>query len=154
MANEVGEIVASGDNITKGYWRDDVETGRFFRDSKLHTGDMAQVDADGFIYVQDRARDFIKTKGNRVSAKELENVIAELAEVVEVAVIGIPHETLGEAIKAFVVLVRDAPLTEEDVRRQCAQKLPAFKIPEAVEFMASLPKNSAGKVLKPKLREQ
>ncbi|MCF7848546.1 MAG: AMP-binding protein [Kiritimatiellales bacterium] len=152
--DELGEIVASGDNVTKGYWQDAVETENFFRDGKLRTGDMARVDADGFIFVQDRARDFIKSKGNRVGAKELENVIAELPEVVEVAVIGVPHETLGEAIKAFVVAARGTPLTAEDIRRHCAEKLPAFKIPEAVEFLAALPKNSAGKVLKPKLREQ
>jgi acyl-CoA synthetase (AMP-forming)/AMP-acid ligase II len=112
------------------------------------------VDADGFIFVQDRARDFIKTKGNRVGAKELENVISELPEVVEVAVIGVPHETLGEAIKAFVVAGRGAQLTEEDVRRYCAEKLPAFKVPETVVLTPSLPKNSSGKVLKPKLREE
>jgi acyl-CoA synthetase (AMP-forming)/AMP-acid ligase II len=152
-SDDIGEIVASGDNITKGYWQDEAETAKFFRNGKLHTGDLARVDADGFIYVQDRARDFIKTGGKRVGAKELENVISELQEVIEAAVIGIPHPTLGEAIKAYLVVRRGAELSKEDVRRHIAGRLEVHKIPEFIEFTARLPKNSAGKVLKPRLRE-
>jgi long-chain acyl-CoA synthetase len=151
-SDELGEIVASGDNITKGYWNDPEETGRYFREGKLYTGDMARVDADGFIFVQDRARDFIKTGGNRVGSKELENVIAQLSEVVEVAVIGVPHDILGEAIKAFVVVTRGSKLTRDDIRKHCRKELVAYKVPEMVEFIQSLPKNSAGKVMKPQLR--
>ena len=152
-SGEIGEIVASGDNITKGYWKDKTETSKFFRNGKLYTGDLARVDEDGFIFVQDRARDFIKTGGKRVGAKELEDVIAELQDVIETAVIGIPHETMGEAIKAYLVVRRDAKIGIEDVRRHIASRLEAHKIPEVVEFIDSLPKNSAGKILKPKLRE-
>ena len=150
---ETGEIVAHGDNVTKGYWKDETETATFFRDGKLHTGGLAQVDADGFSYVLDRARDFIKAGGKRVGTKELENVISELPDVVQVAVIGVPHETLGESIKAYLVIRQDAGLSAEDVRRHMAGRLETFKIPDSVEFLDSLPKNSAGKVLKPKLRE-
>ncbi len=152
-SDEIGEIVASGDNITKGYWRDQEETAKYFRNGKLFTGDLARVDDDGFIFVQDRARDFIKTGGKRVGAKELEDVICELQDVIETAVIGVPHETLGEAIKAYLVIRRDAKLESDDVRRHIASRLEMFKVPESIEFIPALPKNSSGKVLKPKLRE-
>jgi len=152
-SDEIGEIVASGDNIAKGYWQDEAETSRFFRGGKLYTGDLARVDKDGFIFVQDRARDFIKTGGKRVGAKELEDVICELREVIETAVIGIPHETLGEAIKAYVVIHHDAQIGTDEVCRHIAGRLEAYKVPEVVEFIDRLPKNAAGKVLKPKLRE-
>ena len=102
-SGEVGEIVASGDNVTPGYWNDPEETARFFRDGKLHTGDMARVDADGFLFLVERGRDFIKAMGNRVSPKEVEEVLAELPQVVEAAVIGVADEIWGEAVKAFVV---------------------------------------------------
>jgi acyl-CoA synthetase (AMP-forming)/AMP-acid ligase II len=152
-SDQIGEITASGDNITRGYWKDKAETSKFFRNGKLYTGDLARVDEEGFIYVQDRARDFIKTGGKRVGAKELEDVISELQDVVETAVIGIPHSTLGEAIKVYLVVRSDAKLSKEDVRRHIAGRLEVHKVPEAIEFTDSLPKNSAGKVLKPKLRE-
>ncbi len=85
---DTGEIVATGDNIAGGYWNDPVETARFFKNGKLHTGDLARVDAEGFIFILEREREMIKSGGNRVSAKEVEDVIAELPGVVEVAVLG------------------------------------------------------------------
>jgi long-chain acyl-CoA synthetase len=152
-SDEVGEIVASGGNITRGYWNDPEETARYFRNGKLHTGDLARVDADGFIYIVERDREMIKSGGNRVSAKEVEDVIAEIPTVVEVAVVGVSHELLGEAIQAFVVAAPGVTLAEEMVKEHCQRRLPAFKCPEAVEFLSALPHNSSGKVLKPKLRE-
>lgn len=152
-SDEIGEIVASGDNITKGYWGDEAETAKYFRQGKLYTGDLARVDHEGFIFVQDRARDFIKIGGKRVGAKEVEDVICELPDVIEAAIIGLPHETMGEVMKAYMVIKSDARLGHEDVRRHIARRLEAYKIPETIEFVDHLPKNSAGKVLKPKLRE-
>ena len=105
-SDEIGEIVASGENITLGYWNDAEETGRYFRDGKLYTGDMARVDADGFIFIVERARDFIKAMGNRVSPKEIEEVLSEMPEVVEAAVIGVPDEIWGEAIKAYLTTAK------------------------------------------------
>ena len=150
---EVGEIVASGGNITPGYWNDPEETGKYFRHGKLHTGDLARVDAEGFIFIVERDRDMIKSGGNRVSAKEVEDVIAELPDVVEVAVIGVPHELLGEAIRAFVVSIRESTLTAEQVMAHCRRSLPVFKSPECVAFLSALPHNSSGKVNKLQLRE-
>ena len=83
------EIAASGDNITLGYWNDAEETARFFRNGRLFTGDMARVDRDGFIFIVERARDFIKAMGNRVSPKEIEEVLSQMPQVVEAAVIGV-----------------------------------------------------------------
>ncbi len=94
-SDEVGEIVASGENITRGYWNDPGETAKYFRGGKLYTGDLARVDADGFIYVVERERDIIKSGGNRISAKEVEDAIAELQDVIEVAVVGASHQILG-----------------------------------------------------------
>jgi acyl-CoA synthetase (AMP-forming)/AMP-acid ligase II len=151
-SDEVGEIVASGDNVTPGYWGDPEETARFFRDGKLYTGDMARVDAEGFIFIVERARDFIKAAGNRVSPKEVEDVLAEMPEVVEAAVIGVPHEIWGEAIKAYVVAARPGQLTADEVRRHCMRQLPNYKVPEYVEFLPALPKTSNGKVAKEQLK--
>ena len=152
-SEETGEIVAHGDNVTKGYWKAPDETAKIFKNGKLYTEDIARIDEDGFIYVLDRARDFIKSGGKRVGTKELKNVISELPDVVQAAVIGTSHEMLGKYIKAYLVIRRDAGLSAEDVRRHIAGRLEKFKIPDSVEFLDSLPKNSAGKVLKPKLRE-
>jgi len=150
---ETGEIVAEGDNITLGYWNDPVETAKYFRNRKLHTGDIARVDEDGFIYVVEREREMIKSGGNRVSSKEVENVIAKMPQVVEVAVIGAPHELLGEAIKAFIVPVPGSTLTTPEVKEHCRKYLPAFKVPEEVRLLNHMPHNGAGKILKPRLLE-
>lgn len=152
-SNETGEIVAAGDNVTLGYWNDPEETSKYFRNGRLHTGDIARVDADGFIFIVERERELIKSGGNRVSAKEVEDVIAELPEVVEVAVLGAPHELLGEAIKAFVVVAPDAKIMPGAVEAHCRKRLPLFKSPEEVLFLKTMPHNGSGKVLKLKLRE-
>ena len=152
-SDETGEIVASGANITLGYWNDPAETAKYFRSGRLHTGDIARVDADGFIFVVERERDMIKSGGNRVSAKEVEDVIAELPEVVEVAVLGVPHELLGEAIQAFIVAGTEPKITPESVQKHCRKRLAPFKVPETVTFLRNMPHNSSGKILKPKLKE-
>ena len=152
-SDEVGEIVASGDNITLGYWNDREETARYFRDGRLFTGDMARVDSDGFIFIVERARDFIKSMGNRVSPKEIEEVISELPAIVESAVIGVPHEIWGEAIKAYIITAKPDLLTVDDVRNHCLRRLPNYKVPEYVEFMQQMPKTANGKVAKEVLRK-
>jgi len=152
-SGEAGEIVASGDNITLGYWNDPEETARFFRNGKLHTGDVARIDEDGFLFIVEREREIIKCGGHRVSAKEVEDIISELPEVVEVAVIGAPHELLGESIKAFVSLVPKGRLTAEEIKIYCRKRLPSFKLPEEIFILEKMPHNSAGKLLKSKLKE-
>lgn len=153
-SDEVGEIVASGENIALGYWQDPEETMRFFPDGRLRTGDLASVDSDGFIYIVARSRDFFKCMGHRVGPGEIEEVIGEHPAVVEAAVIGVPHEEWGEAPWAFVVPVRPGLLTPEAVVEHCKAHLPNFKIPQFVSIVADLPRNSSGKVSKPLLRER
>jgi long-chain acyl-CoA synthetase len=155
-AGEVGEIVASGDNIMQGYWNDPAETALVLRpngdgEKCLYTGDLARRDADGFIFIVDRIKNMIKAGANRVSAKEIEETIAELEGVSEVSVVGVPDDLLGEAIEAFVVPAPGAALSEKTVQAHCRDNLALFKIPRKVSFVGTLPRNAAGKVVKSQL---
>jgi len=152
---QTGEIVAQGGNIARGYWRDQEETARSFRDGKLYTGDLATVDEDGFIYIVDRAKDFLKCGGKRVSCRHLENVLLEYDELIEAAVVGIPDEVLGEAALAYVVPRNPkAQPTPEQLDTHCRSRLPLSFVPKQFVVLSSLPKNSSGKVLKPLLKTQ
>lgn len=150
---ETGEIVAEGENVCPGYWHEE-ESG-CFREGKLYTGDLATVDEDGFIYIVDRAKDFLKCGGKRVSARHLENVLLENQELLEAAVIGVPDEVLGEAAVAYVVL-RDpkSGSCASELEDHCRCKLPPAFIPKDFIFLKSLPKSSSGKVLKSVLKKQ
>ncbi|MBN2153513.1 MAG: AMP-binding protein [Candidatus Lokiarchaeota archaeon] len=150
---ETGEIVASGGNIMKGYWKDPEGTAKVIRGGKLYTGDLGTVDEDGYVYMTEREKDIIKSSGYRVSPKEIEDQISNLPEVVEVAVIGIPDEIMGEVPKAFVSLARSNSISGDDIIAYCRQHLPPFKVPKAVEFLPDLPKNTSNKLDKVKLRE-
>jgi long-chain acyl-CoA synthetase len=150
--DEVGEIVASGESIAQGYWGDEEETRRYFHDGRLYTGDMARVDDDGFIFIVERARDFIKAMGFRVGPKEVEEVLAEMPEIVESAVLGVPDDLWGEAIQAWIVPVRPGQITADDIQRHCLKRLPNYKIPQHFEFLPTLPKLNNGKVDREKLR--
>jgi long-chain acyl-CoA synthetase len=146
-----GEIAARGPNIMLGYWKDPQGTAEVIRDGYYYTGDLGYEDDDGCIFLTGRARDMIKAGGNRISAREIEDVILELNGVVEAAVIGIPDEILGEAPKAFVV---SSTVSEDVLRRHIGARLPTFKHPRWFEFRQSLPKNQAGKILKSALRAE
>jgi long-chain acyl-CoA synthetase len=151
-AGTQGEIAARGTNIMMGYWKSPDATAEVLKNGYYYTGDLGYEDADGYIFLTGRARDIIKAGGNRVSAKEIEDVVLEIAGVLETAVIGVPDEVLGEAIKAFVVRCH-ATLTEEEVKGHLQRRLPAFKHPKWVEFRDELPKNQSGKILKAVLRQ-
>jgi acyl-coenzyme A synthetase/AMP-(fatty) acid ligase len=149
----VGEIVAEGENVTHGYWKDADETANCFRNGKLYTGDMGKVDEDGFFYVVDRAKDFLKCGGKRVSCRELEDAILELEDVLEAAVVGMQDDILGEAVRVFVVPRFSDCEFETLVRNHCKQRISREFQPKEIIVMKSLPKNSSGKVLKSELRE-
>jgi len=149
---ETGEIVASGKNIMKGYWKDPEGTANVIKGGKLYTGDLGTVDEDGYVYLTEREKDIIKSSGYRVSPKEIEDQISEIPDIVEVAVIGIPDEILGEVPKAFVS-VRSKSITSDDIIAFCRQHLPPFKVPKEVEFLADLPKNTSSKIDKQQLRK-
>jgi long-chain acyl-CoA synthetase len=151
---EVGEIVAEGENIAQGYWRSPEDTAAVFQNGQLHTGDLATVDSDGYIYVVDRVKDFIKCGGNRVSCRAIEEKLLECGDLLEAAVIGVPDEILGEAVKAYVVLREGkASQTELSLREFCLRTLPSMQVPKEFVFLDVLPKNASGKVVKAALRE-
>lgn len=150
---EIGEIVAAGDNITLGYWQEPEETAVTFRDGRLHTGDLATVDEDGFIFIVDRAKDFIKCAGNRVSCKKIEEMLLGFPDLVEVAAVGVPDDLSGESVMAFAVAKQGAGSNlDERLGSFCRQHFPSYMIPKAFVFMESLPKNSAGKIARTALK--
>ncbi|MHA1794313.1 MAG: class I adenylate-forming enzyme family protein, partial [Promethearchaeota archaeon] len=150
---EIGEIVASGGNIMVGYWNDPEGTARVLKDGKLHTGDLGTYDDDGFIFLTDREKDIIKSGGFRISPKEVENHISKLKEVVEVAIIPIPDDLMGEALKAYVSLAPGASLGAQDIITHCKQHFPPHKVPKEVEFLPALPKNTSNKIDKVTLKK-
>jgi acyl-CoA synthetase (AMP-forming)/AMP-acid ligase II len=147
---EVGEIVAEGDNVTCGYWQAPEESAHYFRDGRLHTGDLATVDEEGFIYIVDRAKDFVKCGSKRVSCRQIEEHLLEFRDLVEAAVIGIPDDVLGEAVQAFVVPREPAAADhlEDRVLAFCAEHFPPHLRPRSVVCVSALPRNDSGKVLK------
>lgn len=150
---EVGEIVAWGKNISPGYLNEPAINAEKFVHGSLHTGDMATIDEDGYIYIVDRKSDFIKSYGNRISSQEVEACILEIKEVVAVAVIGVPDPLRGEAIRAHVVLRSNANLDEAAVIDHCIKRLARYMVPRDVVFTQSLPVNQHGKVIKSELKK-
>ena len=149
---EVGELVVRGANVMQGYWNSPELTSRTFRQGShpwekvLYSGDLFRKDEEGFLYFVGRKDDMIKTKGERVSPREVENALCSIEGVSEAAVVGVPDEILGQAVKAFVVLGPGSGLTEKDILRRCAEALEPFMIPRRVEFVDGLPKTANGKV--------
>lgn len=156
LPGEIGEIIAEGDNIMQGYWNDPEGTKKVLKSGNLFTEDLGTIDEEGFIYLVDREKNIIKSGGYRVSSKEIEDILFEIPEVVEAAVIGVPDDILGEAIKAFVVIVKDSnKLIDKDyIVNYCRKKLPSYKIPRYLEFIQELPKSSSNKVMYDVLRKQ
>ncbi len=150
---EVGEIVARGANVARGYWRAPQETAASFGDGELRTGDLAMVDSDGFIYVVDRAKDFLKCGGERVSCRRIEEELLAFDELLEAAVVPVPDQILGEAAKAFIVpRFKEHSGLEERLTAFLKARSPAQLVPKQFVVLPTLPKNSSGKVLKAKLR--
>jgi long-chain acyl-CoA synthetase len=149
----VGEIVATGDNIMQGYWNDPEATARTLRPEGMRTGDLARMDEDGFIYIVARESDMIKAGAHRIGPKEIEDVVEQLPEVAQAAVVGVPDELLGEAIATFVVLLDGAELTIKQVLKACHADLPRFKMPTHVRFVDTLPRTQTGKLRRSELKE-
>jgi len=148
---QTGELVVRGSNVMQGYWADPELTAKTYRDGKypsgrlLHSGDYFRRDEQGFLYFLGRKDDMIKSKGERISAKEVENNISSMEGVAEVAVIGLPDEILGQAIKAYIVPAPAVELTQKQVLRYCAGNMETFMVPKYIEFMNSLPRTPNGK---------
>jgi acyl-CoA synthetase (AMP-forming)/AMP-acid ligase II len=148
-----GEVVVRGKHVMTGYWNRPDATAETIKDGWLYTGDIAEWDADGFIYIRDRTKDMIISGGENIYPAEIENVILSHPKVGEVAVIGQPSERWGESPMAVVVKA-DPSLTPDEVMKHCDGKLSRFKIPRGVEFIEEIPRNPSGKVLKRLLREE
>lgn len=150
---EVGEIWARGENISAGYLNDPDASAEKFIDGELHTGDLATVDEDGYIFVVDRKADFIKSYGFRVSSQQVEDCVLALPDVVAAAAIGEPDPMRGEAIVVFITLREGSRLKVEEILAHCRAKLARHMIPKRIEVMESLPLSAQGKVLKSELRK-
>ncbi len=150
---EVGELCIKGPQVMKGYWQRPEETANVMdADGWLHTGDMAKMDENGFFYIVDRKKDMILVSGFNVYPNEVEDVIAGLDGVLEVAAIGVPDDKSGEAVKVFIVK-KDPALTAEQVKAFCRDNLTGYKQPRHIEFRTELPKTNVGKILRKELRE-
>jgi len=149
---ELGEIVARGSNIMRGYWGDPEETARVLDDAGYHTGDLARRDEDGYLFIEGRKSDMIKVGAHRVSAKTVEEAILGFAEVEEAAVIGVPDEILIEALRAFVVFRDPTTVNVRALEQHLARKLPTYAVPTDFQICAELPKNESGKIMKQLLR--
>ncbi len=153
---ETGEIIARGASISPGYWNDAEATVQKFIGGALHTGDLATVDADGFIIIVDRKTDFIKSFGHRVSSQQIEACVLELVDVVSAAAIGVPDDARGEAIILFITLRTGGAmqLLTDQIAAHCAQRLPRHMLPRNVILLDALPLNPNGKVIKAELKKQ
>ncbi len=152
---ETGELWIKGPNVVRGYWNNPEATALTFTDGWLHTGDVAKLDDEGFIYIVDRAKDMVIRGGENVYSVEVESAIFEHPAVDDAAVLGVPHDVLGEEVGAVVVLKPGRSLTEDELRAHVAERIAGFKVPAHIWFIeGDLPRNPAGKVLKRELREQ
>ena len=152
---EVGELWIKGPNVVRAYWNKPEATAETFTDGWLHSGDIARLDEDGFVYIVDRAKDMIIRGGENVYCSEVEDALYEHPAVSDAAVIGLPHDVLGEEVGAVVQLRTGHEVTEDDLRSFVGERLAAFKVPVRVWFRDEpLPRNPAGKILKRELREE
>ncbi|PWA12274.1 long-chain fatty acid--CoA ligase [Pueribacillus theae] len=152
-AGEVGELIVKGANITPGYYRNEEETKKALRNGWLYTGDMAKVDEDGYLYIVDRKKDLIIRGGFNIYPRDLEELLSKHEAVSEVAVIGIPSDSMGEEVAACVVKREGVQVTESDLINYCQKHLAKYKTPKHILFFEQLPRNGVGKILKIKLKE-
>ena len=149
-----GELLIRGSNVMRGYWDKPIETAKRLKpgpiagEMVLHSGDIFRTDAEGWLYFVARKDDIIKSRGEKVSPREVENVLYGMPGILEAAVVGVPDPVLGEAVKAFVTLKAGITLTEREVIKYCASKLESFMAPKYVSFVDELPKTDTGKIKK------
>jgi fatty-acyl-CoA synthase len=153
-AGGVGELICRGPNVMKGYYKDRKATREVLRGGWLHTGDLARMDKEGFVYIADRKKDMIVSGGENIYPREIEEVLYHHPKIQEAAVIGVPDRVWGESVKAMVVLKKGEEMKEEEVIEYCKNRLASYKKPRSVEFVKDLPRNPSGKVLKTVLREK
>jgi len=150
---ELGEIVARGPQLMRGYWKQPEDTAEALRGGWMHTGDAGQLDDEGYLYVRDRVKDMIVSGGENVYPREVEDVLFHHPAVADAAVIGVPDERWGETVRAVVVLRPGAQVSAESLMDFCRGRIADYKRPREVAFLDALPRNPSGKVLKRELRE-
>jgi long-chain acyl-CoA synthetase len=148
-----GEIVVRGDIVMQGYWNNPAATAETLRGGWLHTGDIGVLDADGYLFLLDRAKDMIISGGNNIYPREVEEVIVQHPAVATVVVFGVPHTYWGEAVHALVVLEAGAKATAQEIIEYCGLNMAGYKKPKSVEFVDALPVSGYGKVMRREIRE-
>ncbi len=151
---EAGELLVRGPQVMKGYWNQPEETAATLRGRWLHTGDIARMDEDGYLYIVERKKDLIIASGFNVYPREVEEVLYMHPVVQEAAAIGVPDPYRGETVKAFVVLKPGTTATDQEIIAFCRERLAAFRVPRAIEFRKELPKSQVGKILRRALRDE
>jgi long-chain acyl-CoA synthetase len=152
---EVGEIWIKGPHVVKGYWNNPAATAQTFTDGWLHSGDLGRVDEEGFVYVVDRTKDMLIRGGENIYCVEIESVLYDHPDVIDAAVVGMPHKVLGEEVGAIVQVRSGSRVTQEDLQRYVGQHLAAFKVPVRIDLRAEpLPRNPSGKILKAVLKKE
>ncbi|HAS53535.1 MAG TPA: long-chain fatty acid--CoA ligase, partial [Nitrospiraceae bacterium] len=152
---EAGELVVRGTQVMKGYWNKPQETAHTLRGGWLHTGDIAKMDEEGYFFIVDRIKDMIKTVGENVYPREIEEVLFTHPAVAEAVIVGIPGQAfMGEKIIAYIILKDGRTASSEDIIAFCKERLSKFKVPKEVEFREAFPKTLVGKVLRRVLRDE
>ncbi|MBE9190500.1 long-chain fatty acid--CoA ligase [Gloeocapsopsis crepidinum LEGE 06123] len=154
LPGDLGEIIIRGPNVMLGYWNRPFETAEVIKNGWFYTGDIGQIDEDGYFYIVDRSKDMINVAGFKVYPTEVENVMYQHPAVAEVAVYGVPNLETTEIVKANIVLKPDQTVTEKQMIAFCSERMAAYKVPKAIKFVDSIPKNPTGKVLKRVLRDE
>lgn len=150
---EKGEVITRGKVCTAGYWNNPRATADAVRDGWVHTGDVGWMDEEGYLYLVDRKKDVIISGGENIYAREVEDVLNGHPAVAEAAVVGVPDEEWGEAVKAVVALKPGMRATGEEIIQFCKERLSSYKKPKSVDFLAELPRTAAGKISKKDLRD-
>ncbi|MBT4045859.1 MAG: long-chain-fatty-acid--CoA ligase [Rhodospirillaceae bacterium] len=150
---DVGEVIIAGPLIMKGYWNQPEETAKAVRNGWFYSGDAGYFDAEGYLYIHDRVKDMIVSGGENIYPAEVESALAGMAGIADLAVIGVPDEKWGESVKAIVVTKPGEALTADEIIAYARTQIAGYKIPRSVDFIAELPRNPSGKILKRELRK-
>jgi acyl-CoA synthetase (AMP-forming)/AMP-acid ligase II len=149
---EAGELLIRGGLAFKEYWNNPEATRKTIVNGWVHTGDVAKMDGEGYLYILDRIKDMINRGGEKIWSLEVENVLYRNPKVLEAVAVGVPDTIFGEEVKAVVVLKPGEKATPEEIQEFCGRHLAKFKVPKYVDFRDILPRNPAGKVIKAKLK--
>jgi acyl-CoA synthetase (AMP-forming)/AMP-acid ligase II len=152
-AGTVGEVIARGPTLMRGYWKLPAESAEALRDGWMHTGDLGRMDDEGYLYIVDRANDVIVSGGENIYPRTVEEVLLQHPEIADAAAIGVPDDQWGEAVKAIVVLREGARVAANDIMEFCRERLGGFERPRSIDFRDALPYTASGKILRRDLRE-